>query len=168
MATGYKYKVKEIAGAVRRLYRAVYQDYSKTIYKYDITGSQSSVLRLLFHNGPLSSADLSRKLYVKPSNITGIIDRLEKKTLVERIRKKDDRRVVLINLTEAGSELSRVLPDPIEEKLISGLGHLEEDELEQISKIMMQVLNIINKSGFQELSVEMSRENNGVQKIKTG
>ena len=44
--------------------------------QYGLTGPQSLVLRLLIKEGALSSADLSRQMYVTPSNITGIIDRL--------------------------------------------------------------------------------------------
>ena len=74
--------IKEIVSSIRRLYRAVYLDSSKVSRRFGLTGSQSGVLRTLFRNGPLSSADLSRNLFMTPSNITGIIDRLEKKGLV--------------------------------------------------------------------------------------
>ena len=53
-------------------------------------------------------------MYVTPSNITGIIDRLEKKGLVERIRQQGDRRVALITLTQSGQKLGQTIPDPIE------------------------------------------------------
>ena len=92
--------IKEIVGALRRLVKAVYLDSSKISRQYGLTAAQSIVLRILFHEGPLSSADLSRRLYVTPSNMTGVIDRLEKKALVERVRQAADRRVVLITLTQ--------------------------------------------------------------------
>ena len=117
--------IKEIVDAIRRLYRAVYLDAAKMSRQFGLTGSQSGVLRNLVAHGPLSSAALSRRLYVTPSNVTGVIDRLEKKGLVERVRKEGDRRIALITLTEKGDELSKSLPDPIEKKLISELGDLE-------------------------------------------
>ena len=113
--------IQDIVWSVRRLVRAVYLDSQKISKRYGLTGPQSAILRNLFNNGPMSSADLSRKLYVTPSNITGIIDRLEKKKFVERIKKEGDRRVALINLTESGRELSRTLPDPIMKKFIAEL-----------------------------------------------
>jgi len=69
--------IKEIVDAIRRLYRAVYLDSAKMSRQFGLTGSQSGVLRNLVAHGPLSSAALSRRLYVTPSNITGVIDRLE-------------------------------------------------------------------------------------------
>jgi DNA-binding MarR family transcriptional regulator len=78
--------IKQIVGNLRRLVKAVYLDSSKISRQYGLTAAQSIVLRILFQEGPLSSADLSRRLYVTPSNMTGVIDRLEKKGLVERVR----------------------------------------------------------------------------------
>ena len=85
--------IKEIVSAIRKFVRAVSLDAFQMSKQYGLTGPQSSVLRTLATEVPLSSASLSRRLYVTPSNITGIIDRLEKKGLVERIRKEGDRRV---------------------------------------------------------------------------
>jgi DNA-binding MarR family transcriptional regulator len=112
----------------------------------------------LFTHGALSSADLSRKLYVTPSNITGVIDRLERKGLVERIRKVGDRRVALITLTEKGEELSKSLPDPIEKKLISELGDLEPEHVELLSMAMNQILNLMDTRGVEDAPMELIRE----------
>ena len=150
--------IKDIVWAIRRLVRAVYLDTSKMSRQYGITGSQSMVLRSLLHNGPLSSADLSRKLYVTPSNITGVIDRLEKKGLVERIRKAGDRRVSLITLTGSGGELSKSLPDPIEKRFISHLADLEPEHVQILGVAMNQILNYIDTKDVEEVPLDLSAE----------
>ena len=150
--------IKEIVYAIRRLYRAVYLDASKMSRQFGLTGAQSGVLRNLFAHGALSSADLSRKLYVTPSNITGVIDRLEKKGLVERIRKVGDRRVALITLTEKGNELSKSLPDPIEKKLISELIDLELEHVQLLSMAMNQIINLIATKGVEDAPMELNQE----------
>ena len=116
------------------------------------------VLRSLFHNGPLSSADLSRRLYVTPSNITGVIDRLEKKGLVERLRKAGDRRVSLITLTGTGSEFSKSLPDPIEKRFISHLADLEPEHVQILGVAMNQILNYMGTKGVEEAPLDLSAE----------
>jgi DNA-binding MarR family transcriptional regulator len=142
--------IKEIVGAIRRLVRAVYLDTAKMSKQFGLTGPQSAVLRSLTNSGSLSSADLSRRLYVTPSNITGIIDRLEKKGLVERIRKQGDRRIALITLTKEGAELSKSLPDPVEKKLISELSDLEPDHVHMLDLAMNKILNLIDAKGIEE------------------
>ena len=150
--------IKEIVDAIRRLYRAVYLDSAKMSRQFGLTGSQSGVLRNLVAHGPLSSAALSRRLYVTPSNITGVIDRLERKGLVERVRKEGDRRIALITLTEKGDELSKSLPDPIEKKLISELGDLEMEHVQLLSMAMNQVLNLIDTKGVESAPMELNQE----------
>ena len=142
--------IKEIVGAIRRLVRAVYLDTARMSKQFGLTGPQSAVLRSLTNSGSLSSADLSRRLYVTPSNITGIIDRLEKKGFVERIRKQGDRRIALITLTKEGAELSKSLPDPVEKKLISELSDLEQDHVQMLGLAVNQILNLIDAKGIEE------------------
>lgn len=149
--------IKEIVGSIRQLARAVYLDSSKINRHFGLTGAQGSVLRLLAQYGRLSSADLSRKLFVTPSNITGIIDRLAKKGLVERIRKQGDRRVVLITLSEKGRELSGGLPDPIERKLISGLADLPPDTVRELGQAMNRMVSLIGAEEVANTPLELNR-----------
>ena len=106
--------VRNLVDMIRRLVRSVYLDSLKMSKQFGLTGPQSNALRALATGGPMSSSALSKALYVTPSNITGIIDRLESKAYVQRVKKEGDRRVTLINLTGAGRRICESLPDPIE------------------------------------------------------
>jgi len=136
--------IKDIVGSIRRLVRSVYLDTQKLSRQYGLTGPQSGVLRSLVHHGSSSSADLSRMLYVTPSNITGIIDRLERKGLVERIKKEGDRRVALITLTKEGTRLGKKMPDPIERRLISELADLDPAHVQLLDMAMGQILEMMD------------------------
>ena len=157
--------IYNIVDSIRRLVRAVYLDSQKMSKEYGLTGPQSSVLRNLVNDGPVSSADLSRMLYVTPANITGIIDRLEIKGLVERIKKQGDRRVALITLTESGQQLGRSIPDPIINLFISELGDLEPERLKLLAGAMNQVLNLLDAKGVEEAPLEFSRESDLYDKV---
>ena len=157
--------IYNIVDSIRRLVRVVYLDSQKMSKEYGLTGPQSSVLRNLVNDGPMSSADLSRMLYVTPANITGIIDRLEIKGLVERIKKQGDRRVALITLTESGQQLGRSIPDPIINLFISELGDLEPERLKLLAGAMNQVLNLLDAKGVEEAPLEFSRESDLYDKV---
>ena len=150
--------IQDLVWSIRRLVRAVYLDSQKISKRYGLTGPQSAVLRNLYNNGPMSSADLSRNLFVTPSNITGIIDRLEKKMLVERIKKVGDRRVALITLTDAGNDLSKTLPDPIMKKFITELADLEPEHVQLLAMAMNQILNLIDTKDIEGEPLELSEE----------
>jgi DNA-binding MarR family transcriptional regulator len=146
--------IKDIVKSIRRLVRAEYLDSQKMSKQFGLTGPQSLVLRLLNKKGALSSADLSRRMYVSPSNITGIIDRLEKKGLVERTRKQGDRRVALITLTQSGQKLGKIIPDPIEKKFINQLADLEPEHLQVLAMTMNQILRLTEPKGAPETTLE--------------
>jgi DNA-binding MarR family transcriptional regulator len=148
--------ITDIVGSIRKLVRAVYLDSQKMSRQFGLTGQQSLVMRLLLNNGSMSSADLSRLMYVTPSNMTGIIDRVEKKDLIERVRKEGDRRVALITLTASGKTMSERIPDPIEQKIISELADLEMDHVQLLAMAMNQILNLIDTEDIEAESLEIS------------
>ena len=150
--------INEIVARIRKLRRAVYHDYIKTSRQFGLTETQSDVLRTLLVYGAMSSADLSRNLYMTPANITGVIDRLEKKGLAERIRQQADRRVALITLTETGKDLSKQLPDPIENKLISGLVSLGQDQVQALGEAMNSIIGLIGAEKMGEVPLEINNE----------
>ncbi len=135
--------IKAIAASIKRLNRVVGSGAPKMVDSSGHTPSQSSVLRNLLERGPLSSAELSQLVLVTPAAITGIVDRLEKKGLVERLPKGSDRRVTRIALTPAGVSQGRSLLDPIEEKLVAGLAHLETEQVADLSRGLLQILALI-------------------------
>jgi DNA-binding MarR family transcriptional regulator len=136
--------IKDIVWAIRRIVSLCYLDSKTMIKRFGITGPQSAVLKCLLESQEIRSVViLSRLLNVTPSNITGIIDRLEEKGLVKRIRKQDDRRTVLIELTPKGLDFGQQLPDLIEEKLIKGLSDLNATEIYGIYMAFYKVIEII-------------------------
>lgn len=71
--------------------------------------SQFGTLEALYHLGPMSQTEICSKLLKSGGNTTLVIDNLEKRGLVRRRRDPEDRRIFIIELTEAGHELIRSL-----------------------------------------------------------
>jgi MarR family 2-MHQ and catechol resistance regulon transcriptional repressor len=77
----------------------------------DLTGSQFAVLEALYHLGPMSQSEISGKVLKSGSNMTTVIDNLERDGLVRRERDANDRRVIHVHLTGAGSvKIETILP----------------------------------------------------------
>jgi MarR family transcriptional regulator, 2-MHQ and catechol-resistance regulon repressor len=77
----------------------------------DLTYSQFAVLETLYHLGPMTQGEISQKVLKSVSNMTTVIDNLERDGLVRRERDANDRRVIHVHLTEAGSsKLETVFP----------------------------------------------------------
>ena len=71
----------------------------------DLTPVQAHALRRLDPKRPLGMSALAEALYCHASNVTGIVDRLESRGLVERTPGTDDRRVKTLVLTQEGAEV---------------------------------------------------------------
>jgi DNA-binding MarR family transcriptional regulator len=81
-----------------------------TMAAFDLTPVQGHVLRLLEPEQPLPMNDLAGALHCDASNVTGLVDRLEQRRLVERRPGARDRRVKELLLTAEGVALrARVL-----------------------------------------------------------
>jgi MarR family 2-MHQ and catechol resistance regulon transcriptional repressor len=101
----------------------------------DLTPSQFAVLEMLYHLGPLTLGDLSAKALKSGSNMTTVVDNLERVGLVRRQRDAKDRRVIYVHLTDAGSsKIEAVLPGHVA-ALVEELKVLSPGEQEMLSKL---------------------------------
>ncbi|MFJ9705921.1 MarR family winged helix-turn-helix transcriptional regulator [Streptomyces sp. NPDC101234] len=87
-----------------------YADYEEAAGEHTLTGAQARLLSLLSLE-PLPMRKLAQKLKCEPSNVTGIMDRLEARGLVERRPDPADRRVKLAAATDEGLRVARDLRD---------------------------------------------------------
>ena len=88
-----------------------------------------NVLAVLEAEGPLPMSRLAEALDVSDASATGIVDRMERRGLVERRHGTDDRRVVAVHLTERGSAIFREIEEHRRDRLAQVLGELTEEEL---------------------------------------
>lgn len=105
----------------------------------DLTMSQFAVLEALLHLGPMSQGDICGKLLLSGSNITTVVDNLEKRALVRRERRKDDRRVVEVSLTAKGRQLIEGLfPNHARRitSLFAALSAKQQDELAALCRTL--------------------------------
>jgi len=88
------------------------------------------VLTVLETEGPVPMGALADSLDVSQASATGIVDRMEQRGLIERRRDDEDRRVIRVALTEAGTRLLAGVAADRRERLGFLLDELSDDELE--------------------------------------
>jgi MarR family 2-MHQ and catechol resistance regulon transcriptional repressor len=87
------------------------QKTGEQIRTFGLTPAQFGVLEILGHKGSMILGDLCRKSLVSGGNMTVVVDNLERLGLVERRRKRGDRRAIEVHLTARGRGLfERVFP----------------------------------------------------------
>ncbi|TXK78371.1 MarR family winged helix-turn-helix transcriptional regulator [Paenibacillus sp. N3.4] len=112
---------------------------------YEITTEQWSVLNRLAEEDGINQKLLAIRAEKDQTNMTRILDQLERKGLVERSANAEDRRSFLIHITTQGRALNDILL-PIEKKVIDSLlqGFSEEQEA-NLRKLLSQLTNRANE-----------------------
>jgi DNA-binding MarR family transcriptional regulator len=107
-----------------------------------LTFSQAHALRLLDPGRPLPMRSLAERLFCDASNVTGIVDRLEARGLVERRSAEGDRRVKALTLTPAGAELRERVLEIMNEPpaAIAALGVTDQRALRDILRRAVEYL----------------------------
>ena len=138
-------QMKEVIFSIRRLMQAG-EMYTKELgKKYQVSAPQLYCLLALNDHGPLPPSQIARHILVKSSTVTGIVDRLEQKGLVQRVRNSRDRRVINIELTEKGRVLARNAPPPIQRTIMDGLKRVPDGRLMEITrglKLLTDMLDV--------------------------
>jgi DNA-binding MarR family transcriptional regulator len=109
--------------------------------RHDLSAQQYNVLRLLKAAWPtgLPTLALAGRLISRAPDITRMLDKLERRGLVVRDRPSDNRRTVQVRLTAAGLSLLRVLAGPLRECHRRQLGHLSQDKLLRLKRLLQEV-----------------------------
>ncbi len=101
----------------------------------DLTYSQFAVLETLYHLGHMTQSEISTKVLKSGSNMTTVIDNLERDGFVRRERDAKDRRVIHVHLTEAGNgKIEAVLPGHVA-ALVDEFNVLSANEQETLGEL---------------------------------
>ena len=96
----------ELAQAAYGLHTALEHELHDTLVELDLTIPLADVIWQLDPElGPLSRRQLAERLHCDPSNVTFLVDRLERRRLVARARVRADRRVRALTLTSSGVDV---------------------------------------------------------------
>ncbi|MBC7273507.1 MarR family winged helix-turn-helix transcriptional regulator [Streptomyces broussonetiae] len=129
-------EVVDLIGSVVARY---HDEYEEAAAEHALTGAQAKLLGLLSLD-PLPMRKLAHKLKCEPSNVTGIVDRLESRGLVERRPDPNDRRVKLAAATAEGRRVARDLRESLSfaREPLAGLSEGERLALRDLLQRMLE------------------------------
>ena len=112
-----------------------YALFKERLSPYRLTPQQFFLLAFLWKQDALSQAELSEKSTIDRTTMGGLVDRLEKDGLVERLPHPDDRRAYRICLTERGQSLEEELcavARQVRERFLAPLNREEQETLRSL------------------------------------
>ena len=129
---------QEVTLMLSRLTSDLGAELAEVLKAAGVTTVQYNVLRILRGAGErsLACSEIGERLVTKDSDITRLLDRMEKTGLVNRMRDTDDRRVVKTCITEKGLKILADLDEPVMELHHRQLGHLSEEKLSKLLELL--------------------------------
>ena len=105
---------------------------------FGLTGTQYNALRILRGAGPegLPCREIGDRMITRDPDVTRLLNRLENRGFVERMRARQDRRVIYGKITAAGLKLLRELDGPIGKHTREMLRHVGQDKLKQAIELL--------------------------------
>jgi DNA-binding MarR family transcriptional regulator len=112
--------------------------------KHKITLPQLICLNEIAEHGPIAIGALTQIVFINNSTVTGIIDRLERRKLVQRVRISKDRRQVHVEITSDGLAFLEDAPTPIHHRFME---KLEKMDPQDVSKLMWGLELLVDMLG---------------------
>ncbi len=134
----------QIVAAIRRIIQAVELNSRRLVDTVGLTGPQLAVLREAARSGPMQVGALAKAVHLSQPTVTGVLNRLEKRGLVQRIRSQDDRRAVNVTVTEAGQELSANSPSLLQDSFHRQLVELQPWEQMMILSTLQRIAEMMD------------------------
>jgi DNA-binding MarR family transcriptional regulator len=105
----------------------------------ELSSNQYNVLRIL-RGAPegLSCGEIGNRMITRDPDITRLLDRLEKRSLISRCRETKDRRMVMVRIAPEGLKLLAELDEPVRETHRSQLGHMGKESLRALTDLLQE------------------------------
>lgn len=125
----------------------------------DFSKNELFVLLFLYRNGEVTMTEIASYLWVPLNTVTGVVSRLEKRELLVRARHKEDRRIVIVHMTDTGRREIKELIAQAEYYFKAITSNLSEEEIQTAISLATKIFDIFTNEA-------MEREEDKRKKVK--
>lgn len=134
-------ETRQIIDAVSKIKGMSYHHSQQLLKYFRITGQQLAALRAVSENPRITLSELSSRMYIHNSTISGIVDRLERRGYLVRHRDEQDRRVIYLRISTEGKQIVKKAPMYGLALLIQNLDRLPSSEVHRLWGAIHTILN---------------------------
>jgi DNA-binding MarR family transcriptional regulator len=138
-------KAVAVVQLIKRVMSRIKQEVGNHFKEMNLTGPQGILMGTLAHHGEMKVSELSEKLELSNSTVSGILDRLENQGFIERTRSKKDRRVVYIKVTDEFRKQSKKQFDEVNRLVEQMMDKATPEELDTVLKGMETLKDILDR-----------------------
>lgn len=137
-------RCKEMLVSLRKITQAISLHSRDLSKRYGLTGPQLVILNDIANHEALSVTELARSISLSQATVTDILNRLEKKGLVERTRDETDRRRVMIRTTATCRTILSQTPPALQETFVDRYTNLPEWEQLMILSALKRIVDLMS------------------------
>lgn len=137
-------QIDQVLTALRRVIRAIDLHSKQLVKTASVTGPQLRLLQLIRSEGQATASELSDAMSLSQATVTSILDRLEDRQLIERIRSQTDKRKIHPRLTPAGAALLDKAPTALQDNFVRKFDQLEPWEQHMIIASLQRVAGMMD------------------------
>ncbi|MEC9488987.1 MAG: MarR family transcriptional regulator [Halanaerobium sp.] len=135
--------VIEIENLLRKIGSMMNKKLRESLHKYDLTPPQFHALIHTYKNKGVTIGELCDHMFLACSTVSGLVDRIEEKGWIRRIRDKQDRRIVRLELTESGEQLVEEILERRRATLVDNLKSISQKEQKELARYLKLLSEIM-------------------------
>lgn len=136
--------IDEVLTSLRRVIRAIDLHSKQLVKTASVTGPQLRLLQLIASEQSATSRELADAMSLSQATVTSILDRLESRALIERVRSQTDKRKVHPQLTAAGKAILDKAPAPLQDSFVHKFDALQSWEQHMIIASLQRVAEMMD------------------------
>jgi MarR family transcriptional regulator, organic hydroperoxide resistance regulator len=123
----------------------------------DYSKNEAFTLLLIYRKGQVNMTEIAEHLMVPLNTVTGIVSRLEKRGVIIRERDKDDKRIVVVTMSPAGTDMVKGQIESLGYYFERIMTKLSEEELSLLMKIAGDIFAVFRNKETSENSSNMNK-----------
>jgi DNA-binding MarR family transcriptional regulator len=143
---------------LRKIIRAIDVHSRQLSKQYGLTGPQLVVISEIGQTGAIAIGELAKRISLSQATVTTILDRLELKGLVTRIRGTEDKRRVFVDITDKAREILDKHPNFLQDGFVQRFNDLEEWEQTLILSSIQRIATMMETENLPVEAFEMDGE----------
>ena len=136
--------LNQVLISLRRVIRATDLHSKQLVKTTGLTAPQILLLQAIRDNGDVTIGEVAKKISLSQATVTTILDRIEKRELVKRVRSTKDKRRVHVYLTDKASEILKDAPVPLQEQFSEQFNELELWEQTMIISSLQRIAQMMD------------------------
>lgn len=147
---------EEVLITLRRIIRAIDIHSRYLVKQYGLTGPQLIVLKELSLLNESHISVIAERISLSQPTVTDILDRLESKNYIERTRSKNDKRRVIVKVTDQAQEIIKKIPSLLQEEFVIEFNKLHEWEQTLILSSIQRIASMMHAKELEATPVLVS------------